>query len=68
MIRSSSGGRPPLGVSAGGSSRRIADSVSAVVSPRNGGRPASISNNTVPKLKMSDRESVGNPRTCSGDM
>ncbi len=59
MIRSSAGGTPSSGVSAGGSSRRIADNVSAVVSPRNGRRPASISNNTVPKLKMSDRESVG---------
>ena len=51
-----------------GLSRRIAAIVSAAVARRNGLRPVSISEMTIPTAKMSDRVSVASPRTCSGDM
>ena len=54
--------------SSGESCFRIAVITSAVVSPLNGRSPDSISWNTDPKAKMSERWSAGSPRTCSGDM
>jgi hypothetical protein len=52
----------------GGSSRRIADIVSAADSRWNARPPDSISYKIAPKEKMSDRPSAGLPFTCSGDM
>ncbi len=42
--------------------------VSAAESRANARRPDSISYNTEPSAKTSDRKSTGSPRTCSGDM
>ncbi len=58
----------PCLASSGGSSFKIDVITSAAVSPENGRRPDSISWNTEPKEKMSDRWSAGAPLTCSGDM
>src|SRR6266545_6547429 len=52
----------------GGSSRRIADIVSAVESAWKARRPESISYRIAPKEKMSERASADLPLTCSGDM
>ena len=51
-----------------GSRSRIAAIVSEIVSPRNAGRPVSISYNTQPNAQMSVRLSTGFPRACSGLM
>jgi len=50
-----------------GSSRRIAENNSGVVSPSNG-RPPAISDNITPRAQISVRASTGAPRICSGDM
>ena len=52
----------------GGSSRRIADIVSAAESRWNARAPDSISYRIAPNEKMSERWSAGLPFTCSGDM
>ena len=52
----------------GGSSRRIADMVSAAVSRWNARDPDSISYSTAPNAKMSERASADFPLTCSGAM
>ena len=52
----------------GGSSRRIADIVSAAESRWNARLPESISYRIAPKEKMSERGSADFPFTCSGDM
>ena len=46
----------------------IADAVSAALWCAKGCARDSVSNNTMPKLKMSERASTGSPRVCSGDM
>ena len=51
-----------------GSADRIAASVSVVVCPSKGRRPASISNSRQPNAQTSVRLSTGRPRACSGDM
>ena len=55
-------------VRSGGSSLRIAPSVSIDESRLNARAPLSISYRIAPKEKMSERVSTGSPRTCSGDM
>ena len=52
----------------GGSSRRIADIVSAAESRWNARWPESISYRIAPKEKRSERWSADLPFTCSGDM
>ncbi len=54
--------------SGGGSSRSTALSTAAVDGPSNARRPASSSYSTAPKLKTSDRTSIGCPCACSGDI
>ena len=51
-----------------GSRSRIAAIVSETVSPRNAGRPVSISYSTQPNAQMSVRLSTAFPRACSGLM
>ncbi len=51
-----------------GSRSITAATTSAVVSPTNARRPASISYSTHPKAQMSDRLSTAFPRACSGLM
>ena len=46
----------------------MAASVEALVSPWNACPPVTISYNTDPKLKMSERASTFLPSACSGDM
>ena len=51
-----------------GSFVRIAEAVSAELAWANGFARDSVSNNTMPKLKMSERWSTCSQRACSGDM
>ena len=51
-----------------GSSRRIAATVAAFVSPGNARRPVVISYSTEPNAKISERTSTSFPSACSGDM
>ena len=54
--------------SSGGSSLRMAVSVSLAVGPLNARLPVRSSYRIAPNAKMSARWSTGNPRTCSGAM
>ena len=68
-IRSSAEGTPGLmSAIAGVSSLRVAVNVSAGESRQNGRRPVSISKRTMPSENTSDRGSVTDPDSCSGDM
>src|SRR5262245_8613762 len=68
-MRSRLGGIASRAVSSsGGSFVRIADMLSAAVSPAKARAPLSISYSTAPNANMSARWSTARPRTCSGAM
>ncbi len=69
IMRSTSRGMPgPVWLSGTGSECSTDASVESFESPEKARRPVTISYNTAPNEKMSERASTGCPSACSGDM